>query len=646
MAKRLSHPRSWIDPEIHWTDLTRLFMIEVPTFDCDLLELLATGQLEIGQISSGAAGQAMVALVEDVQPLRAALMRATRKARRLKPLVLRSKKEPDRRISRKVTAYCHGLIHLPDSGKVAVLVGRFPSVVGGPWLPDRVKAAAVESWEEHCKALKVVEAERDRIRIGNREFVSKLPEGKRGLEVLLDLNVPARPIPSLTSILECIPVGITVSSKAESEAKRNAAALTKMALSVLEPSRDGEYLGAFSKGLDTQSVLLVSWKPRNELPPYPEVRAAVQKSLPSAFSKPRHAEVSPPDLDLPSGSLEASEVTAIIEGLDTIDGGLLEGLRDIRIDGVGFGKRVEEGRRLLCGQSFDAIGWYQPYHVYTEDTWGIYLNAEKLGMLACALHYDLLKAKEPSQGLAALLAVQLVYRHELFHARVEAVLSWLELSSARAKHHRYWKDVYTVARGTDAWLEEALANWWSWAWLKSALPELKAIHMARSEANVERVVEANLNLSPLGYSNWRSGDRRETWRTFSSELSVSTLGGKLRGMELPIESILKDPLPFELLDTDIPTRLVGHGFICDLLFLSPNTVRTISRREAEKVLKHFGYSADSSRGKGSHEMWTGPDNRGFPLPKRDPLSDGVFSSFLHHLGVNKAKYVNEIRRSL
>ena len=64
-----------------------------------------------------------------------------------------------------------------------------------------------------------------------------------------------------------------------------------------------------------------------------------------------------------------------------------------------------------------------------------------------------------SHSLAALLAFGLVYAHELFHARVEAALSWHEVNTQQARHLRYKDRVYQALRETPEWLEEALANW-------------------------------------------------------------------------------------------------------------------------------------------------------------------------------------------
>ena len=90
-------------------------------------------------------------------------------------------------------------------------------------------------------------------------------------------------------------------------------------------------------------------------------------------------------------------------------------------------------------------------------------------------------------------------------------------------------------------------------------------------------------------------------------------------------------------------HFVGRGIIADRLHSTPATFHIPPRRELEKALRHFGHTLDASSGKGSHQKWTGPDNRGFTLPARDPVSRVVFSSFLNHLGIDKATYVRQVR---
>lgn len=149
-----------------------------------------------------------------------------------------------------------------------------------------------------------------------------------------------------------------------------------------------------------------------------------------------------------------------------------------------------------------------------------------------------------------------------------------------------------------------------------------------------------MEFSPPGYSDWGKGDDPFAWRIFSSEFTTGKPSGTFRGRPLPVESLLKDPLPFDFMLCDIPVRFFGENILSDIFFSTP------SRKEAKKLLKYFNYSLESGRGKGSHELWKGPDNRTFPLPRRDPLSGVVFKNLLHHFHLSKPNYLQEIRPKL
>jgi hypothetical protein len=86
--------------------------------------------------------------------------------------------------------------------------------------------------------------------------------------------------------------------------------------------------------------------------------------------------------------------------------------------------------------------------------------------------------------------------------------------------------------------------------------------------------------------------------------------------------------------------------IADRLHSQPATFGVPSRRELEKALKHFEHQVDPSGGKGGHQKWSRPNGRPFILPTRDPVSQTVFKSFLHHVGIDKAAYVHDVRPNL
>ena len=142
------------------------------------------------------------------------------------------------------------------------------------------------------------------------------------------------------------------------------------------------------------------------------------------------------------------------------------------------------------------------------------------------------------------------------------------------------------------------------------------------------------------------GHQSFTWRNFTTQLTTGQAKTSASALALPLESTLWGPLPYDFLASDIPLRFVGSGVIADRLQSQPATFNVPTRRELERALKFFRHILDVSGGKGGHQKWTGPDQRAFILPTRDPVSVGVFKTFLQHLGIDKATYVREVRPNL
>jgi hypothetical protein len=252
-----------------------------------------------------------------------------------------------------------------------------------------------------------------------------------------------------------------------------------------------------------------------------------------------------------------------------------------------------------------------------------------------------------SHGSAAYLAFGLVYAHELFHARVEAAASWLEINALQPKYLRYQRRVYDALRETPDWLEEALANWSAWEWFKSDAVQAIMKTQTTNGRGLDWVVESSLDLSPPGYQEWRLGEERLTWNLFATQFSTGRpQRASSLGVGLPIGTIVTGPLPYDFQPTDIPLRFLGEGLIASLLQSHAATFNVPSRRELEKALKFLGHDLDVSGGKGGHQKWTGRDRRAFILPTRDPVSPGVFKTFLHHVGIDKATYVRQVRPNL
>ena len=339
--------------------------------------------------------------------------------------------------------------------------------------------------------------------------------------------------------------------------------------------------------------------------------------------------------------------TNSVLGVTTDASDLLEALDGVHLDDRDYRNRVDAVRKDVKGQGFEAIAWFQPYHVWTEETWGIYFDACKLDDLALSLLDDFRAHRvDGSESLAALLAFGLTYAHELFHARVEAALSWGEINAQQPRYLRYKQHVYQALRETPDWLEEALANWSAWDWFKAPGVQSVAARMASNAEGLDRVVEASLDLAPPGYQEWRLGHQPGTWRTFTNQLSTGNPKITATSIGLPLESALTGPMPYDFQPVDIPLRFVGPGVIADRLLSHPATFNVPTKREIEKALKRYEHTLDAAGGKGGHQKWTGPDQRAFTLPTSDPVTRRVFKTFLAHVGIDKDTYVRQVRPNL
>jgi hypothetical protein len=302
---------------------------------------------------------------------------------------------------------------------------------------------------------------------------------------------------------------------------------------------------------------------------------------------------------------------------------------------------ISETKNLIKEKGFEAFAWYQPHHFYSRSRWGIYFDAEKMDKLAFTLAQDLrpLSIKENIYSYASKLAMNLVYQHELFHAKVEAIITWLELSAQNKKFIKYFENVYKKSFLKDCCIEEALANWNSWMFDIRSIGELDAYHFQR----VKSIVEDFLDSSPPGYDQWAIGKTVESWNTLGSQIASGELTKHKN--DLPLGVIFNETyFQFHFLPSDIPIYFIGSGQILSRLISAPSTLRLPPRRELRKVIeKFYGYSLDPKGGKGSHEKWIGDNGRFFIIPGTDPVSPPVFKTFLHHFGIDKQTYINNIR---
>lgn len=629
---------SWIEPQFSWAFLPDVFVLDVPLSDPRAVGYIATGICEVLVVANKLSRKVLGRM--GAGSLQHALMDAVTDRRKLRPSGGRLQN------GARVSVYCLGAFLSPRDERLLLIVGKSKPNKPSPWLDCELKLIADAEWKQHCADLDTFDKKVRHLREKDEELCRR--PGMLATLSMLETNREERAGGRPTLTAECLraslPLGVAFTvPRGNSAISRNRSAVNAIAASGEAPSRDGSYAVLVPSGSCAGMQGLVVWTPHNGLPSYPEIRAALEAQLPAAFAIPRNSRLSRREFD---SAHTIDSAVGLIRG-DGDPAELLQELSDLRLDFPDAdGKRKAlNAERLERG--FEALAWYQPHHQWTNETWGIYFDAQKLDVLTYSLHQEFASyGIRVSQGFAAFLAFKLTYEHEMFHARVEAALSWLELTAMQPRHLRYSRGVYHALRETPNWLEEALANWTAWDWFRSDVVQSLVKARMPPQASADRVVEQSLDLSPPGYREWRIGDAASTWRKFATQLITGKPKLRPPGIGLPTANILKDPHAYDFQPTDMPLRFIGRGIVADALQTRPASLNVPSRREIERALRHYGHSLDASGGKGGHQKWTGRDQRAFILPTRDPVSPVVFKTFLQHLGIDKAEYVRDIRPKL
>ena len=632
-------------PEVHQNARPDLFVVVAPLLDPQGAQLIADGFLKV-----------LAARTRDQFP---ALTLAMQSSAPLMPRICETLYGmgviPEDSDDDHVSVHSHGVFLLPGNGHLIHLIG----------LQQAYETSSVMSPALRGAVLKVVAEERSRV----ASEVAQRAVADEAIEISLDQLEPRRRAeveevfdkgrwllrpsisfaPDLRPLEPLFPRALHATSVRGTPAAVDAAALRSIRSApsaAPAPPRDGVY-ECMAATADADSVgLVVTWDPHGGLAPYPEIRATLVRRMPGALARPRAHGVHPPDLDHTS-AVGVREVNSI-SGFDTADPTWLAAFSNREFSFQNRGRAGAKAKMAVRSRGFEALGWYQGFHQFAEDSWGIYIDAEALDDAVCGFSADLRAAglHTFTDAIAAQVIFGMLYEHEKFHALVEARLSAAELTTGKARYLGYKKDVYRPLLLSDACVEEALANFAAWSWMQTEAILLRisaTLHQGEA-AVLTRVAEIWLDLSPPGYNKWRIGQGWEAWRRLASQMATARLTKPIPGTLLPVEGLLKAETPFDMRAADVPLYFVGTGEVARTLMASPAVFNVPTRHElAAALAKVFGYSVVRKAGKGSHEKWRGSDGRMFILPDGSPVSRRVFGTFLEHFGLRKADYVEHVR---
>ncbi len=629
-AKRLE---LWQPLEVVLEEEPACFIVTVAAHFPDLLQYIVEGHLDLVAPPRSAHKRSEYMILLQIQRPAAAAVSTT---------LLRS--EPKIAPGSQVRVYCRGAALLPGDMELGLLCSTKPGAAR--FISSELIAAAQRSINDHRSVLAKQAADRTLDELKDDQLVEAADSTRREeLRRLFEHSRTLRgamppPLPDARAFLHLFAPGVVVKLRAgEPEQIQLEKHLRRNPHGRHPPPRTGVFEAILAGGPGT--FALCTWIPHFGRTPYPEIRAAVERLIPHALAQPRSPVVDPPALPLDVADQNSRDFS-----FDADDATWTDAFTDfdLRMD---FPDQAGKAAKAKIAQSgFDAFGWYAPWHEYTAGAWGIYIDAAALDELACSISEDLKRGRfrRRDDALAARYAWRLVYGHELFHARVEAGLSWSELHAVRAIYRPYIDGVYRKAFNTDDCREEALANFWAYrsAMAEGDAQQKKGLLSDEQRSALDEVVHAYLDMSPPGCRRWRDGESRSMWRVLATEAVQARVGVDRLPFALPLEALFQDALPFELLWTDdIPLRWVGTGRIAAALALHPSTMRLPSRKELRAVIQgHFGYRLVPGGGKGSHEKFMSPDSKhAYPLPQRDPVSPAVFAGFLRHFDLTKSQYL-------
>ena len=271
----------------------------------------------------------------------------------------------------------------------------------------------------------------------------------------------------------------------------------------------------------------------------------------------------------------------------------------------------------------DALAFYLPFHYFHPLWWGIYLMVDGIDKLATYLRRE----SGICYGMASRVARMFLYGHELFHHRAEVYAVRMEVAYRKPLYRFDFEDAYRQDPG----MEEAPAEAYAYDFVKR-----KAFLTPNDQEKRERLLsalKAYIESSPSDYKRGAEMLTRSRLAKGESELAEKYLNKAFPDLQ-PIshEAWQCFPNAFSgIIRTKSRVNYVLHkdSDLADRLSLGG---RFISHRKLSKKLKNEGCEF-VRQGKGSHEIWRGPNGH-FSLPRhpRD-LKRGTVRSILREAGL-------------
>jgi hypothetical protein len=274
-----------------------LLALKVSAADPDLLSVLADGSIDVEPPPRGQAGLVYLRLLASHRPLYVAVCRHWLKLQRRVP--------PGSADSSRL--HLHAAVRLLGGDQLGLVFGsaaRSNDPVLAALLPtESTIQKARDLLAAHRAAKAQVKLKRLMAKADSKALADKLPpEARKRIEGILEardalaeLSEPPLPplAPLLTELSWAVAFGVR-SSDLEVVCRAAEREVRKRLDEHHPPPADGTFAVTVVGQPGRAATAFTTWNPHSGLPPYAEVRAAVERTVPSAFARPRRVGAHPP----------------------------------------------------------------------------------------------------------------------------------------------------------------------------------------------------------------------------------------------------------------------------------------------------------------------------------------------------------------
>ena len=274
----------------------------------------------------------------------------------------------------------------------------------------------------------------------------------------------------------------------------------------------------------------------------------------------------------------------------------------------------------------DVLAFYLPFHYYYPSAWGVYIFAECIEYLAKSLQ-DVVRGLSGMDAFVASRAF--LYGHEVFHHRVEAFATRLEVTHRQAFYKTGFDSVYKNGQSIGDCVEESLAN-------AHALWRVREVlrNRASSRRAVQEALTEYVRQQPAGYRRGADIADDKSFNRCRNHFAEVNMAASNSGR------------PQSRADVWGSFTHAFDGFIrrgCPVSYVlpkgSPLAARTglqgrfLRYREVESRLRKLKCHPTGQQS-GSHVKWEGPSGHRFEVPQHPgDLGRGLLARIVKQAGL-------------